>query len=399
MKTVKSEYNAHLLAEIAYYSIHDPHPTLHLQEFTYPELFSAQGLTRLDQTFLTALNEENPKLHAQLLQYRSDNNDLTAIEISELLISCATILEQFLADLFHIDEALAISQAQTTSQNPISVFKKYFVMRRAKKEVSKVDGFPSLDELNKWLEDECKKAAVKAEDKELTIALLASQYLRDPEKQADNIEKLVQWCTRVLSTQNTEQANWVSFHLPERIDYANLVPTVPVQHDKCGRLAVPESKWRKRDGFKLTDPRMSAREVQDEVNYCIYCHDHEGDLCSKGFPVKKGDPSQGLKKNPLDITLTGCPLEEKISEMQLLKKDGRTLASLAMVMVDNPMCPATGHRICNDCMKACIYQKQDPVNIPQIETRVLTDVLDLPWAWKFMIYSHAGTPCATNNGS
>src|SRR5690606_3785027 len=48
-------------------------------------------------------------------------------------------------------------------------------------------------------------------------------------------------------------------------------------------------------------------------------------------------------------------------------------------MADNPMCPATGHRICNDCMKGCIYQKQDPVNIPQIETRVLTDVLALPW--------------------
>jgi NADPH-dependent glutamate synthase beta subunit-like oxidoreductase/NAD(P)H-flavin reductase len=43
------------------------------------------------------------------------------------------------------------------------------------------------------------------------------------------------------------------------------------------------------------------------------------------------------------------------------------------------MCPATGHRICNDCMKACIYQKQDPVNIPQIETRCLTDVLALPY--------------------
>ena len=39
------------------------------------------------------------------------------------------------------------------------------------------------------------------------------------------------------------------------------------------------------------------------------------------------------------------------------------------------MCPGTGHRICNDCMKACIYQKQEPVNIPQIETGVLTDVL------------------------
>jgi NADPH-dependent glutamate synthase beta subunit-like oxidoreductase/NAD(P)H-flavin reductase len=46
---------------------------------------------------------------------------------------------------------------------------------------------------------------------------------------------------------------------------------------------------------------------------------------------------------------------------------------------------ATGHRICNDCMKACIYQKQEPVNIPQVETRTLRDVLELPWG--FEIYS------------
>ena len=30
-------------------------------------------------------------------------------------------------------------------------------------------------------------------------------------------------------------------------------------------------------------------------------------------------------------------------------------------------------------MKGCIFQKQEPVNIPQIETGVLTDVLALPW--------------------
>ena len=30
-------------------------------------------------------------------------------------------------------------------------------------------------------------------------------------------------------------------------------------------------------------------------------------------------------------------------------------------------------------MKACIYQKQEPVNIPQIETGVLTDVLTMPY--------------------
>jgi NADPH-dependent glutamate synthase beta subunit-like oxidoreductase/NAD(P)H-flavin reductase len=36
-------------------------------------------------------------------------------------------------------------------------------------------------------------------------------------------------------------------------------------------------------------------------------------------------------------------------------------------------------------MKSCIYQKQDPVNIPQAETRTLKDVLALPWG--FEIYS------------
>src|SRR5205823_6009322 len=34
---------------------------------------------------------------------------------------------------------------------------------------------------------------------------------------------------------------------------------------------------------------------------------------------------------------------------------------------------------------ACIYQKQEPVDIPQIETRTLKDVLALPWG--FEIYS------------
>ena len=43
------------------------------------------------------------------------------------------------------------------------------------------------------------------------------------------------------------------------------------------------------------------------------------------------------------------------------------VGALALVMIDNPMCPGTGHRICNDCMKACIYQRQDPVDIPQFQ--------------------------------
>ncbi len=83
--------------------------------------------------------------------------------------------------------------------------------------------------------------------------------------------------------------------------------------------------------------------------------------------------------------MAGCPLDEKISEMNLVKQQGYTLGALAIVTIDNPMAAGTGHRICNDCMKACIFQKQDPVDIPQVETRSLKDVLELPWG--FEIYS------------
>ncbi len=75
----------------------------------------------------------------------------------------------------------------------------------------------------------------------------------------------------------------------------------------------------------------------------------------------------------------GCPLDEKISEMHALRAQGSVLGAFAAVAVDNPMMAATGHRICNDCMKACIYQKQEPVDIPQAETSILKDVLALPW--------------------
>lgn len=356
-------------------------PALHLKNFNFVELFHPEGLNRLDTYFLKQLKTKTPVLHDNLLDYRQETKTFSSLEVSELLLALAPILEEFIIDLFQIEEAASLQQAKTLSHNPISAFKKFFVLRRAKKQISQIEKIADFATLNQWLEEQIAKSPIKTDDKELAVSLLATHYVSDADQFKEEINQLTDWCVHALITPEAKQLvkNWVSFRLPERIDYNNLVPHVAEPYDKLTRLTALNDHLRQRDGFQLTDPRMNAREVQDEVNYCIYCHDHEGDFCSKGFPVKKGDPTQGFKKNPLDITLTGCPLEEKISEMHQLKRDGFTIAALAMVMVDNPMCPATGHRICNDCMKACIYQKQDPVNIPQIETRVLTDVLNLPW--------------------
>lgn len=354
--------------------------SLQLAGFTFEELFHAEGLQKLDQHFLAKLKQFNVNLLADLEAYRQESKTFSNLAMSELLLAIAPVLEEFLIHLFDIEEAAELAEARTLSNNPVSAFKKYFVLRRAKKQMLNTENLLDYHALTLWLDEELRLFPLQTKDKELAVSLLAIQYIEQPEKNAAAIDKLTQWCVHSLVTHEAKAyvKHWTSFRIPVRLDYEQLVPCTPVE-DKLNRLAALDTHLRLRDGFKLTDPRMTMREAQDEVNYCIYCHDHDGDFCSKGFPVKKGDPTQGFKKNPLDITLTGCPLEEKISEMHILKRDGKTIASLAMVMVDNPMCPATGHRICNDCMKACIYQKQEPVDIPQVETRILIDVLHLPW--------------------
>jgi len=357
-----------------------PPLTLGLSGLSYADLFTLDGLTRLDQEYLARLQARDATRHAQLQALR-DGQAFTPVELSELLLAVAPLVDELIGELFGIRAELQATRAATLSHNPVLAFKKQFVARRARRRLMKKEEIESFSELDAWLTAALQTAGLDASDRELAIACYGEQLLGDDKAHADAIEQLTRWCIRALTTEEGRAAvhGWVSFRLPEGIDHASLVPIKVIRKDGVERYENNSGVSRPRDGFHLTDRRMDARGVQNEVNYCVYCHDHDGDFCSKGFPEKKGQPELGIKKNPLGVSLDGCPLEEKISEMHTLKRDGHTIAALAMIMVDNPMCPATGHRICNDCMKACIYQKQDPVNIPQIETRCLTDVLQLPY--------------------
>lgn len=353
---------------------------LHLEGIDYQSLFTSDGLAKLDGQFLSALKSEDALLHDQLLGYRHQTSTLSATEVSELICDCSRILETFVAKMYGIRREVSQLQLSTLQHDPIFLFKNYFVKQKARRRISKKVGDDRFPELDAWLTPQIDSTAAE-QDRELAVATYAANLLDDEEKNAEKIDQLIDWCVAVLTETAGQNAtkDWVSFKLPQKMDYQELVPTQSHQENNLQVKAAPQEKLRQRDGFNLTDARMSTREVQDEVHYCVYCHDKEGDFCSKGFPVKKKIPELGLKKNSFDEYQTGCPLEEKISEMNLIKREGYGVAALAIVMIDNPMCAVTGHRICNDCMKACIYQKQDPVNIPEIETRVLTDVLELPW--------------------
>jgi NADPH-dependent glutamate synthase beta subunit-like oxidoreductase/NAD(P)H-flavin reductase len=187
----------------------------------------------------------------------------------------------------------------------------------------------------------------------------------------------------------TTPVGWAIFRTPRTVDHQHLVH-LRRPSERLPEIAEgPLETRRARDGFSLTDLRHPRLEVANETDYCILCHDRSKDSCRHGViePAAKGADapkpvvpgSEMLKKNPLGVTLGGCPLKERIGEMHELRREGRVIGALSLVVIDNPMCAGTGHRICNDCMKACIYQKQDPVNIPQAETGALTDVLRLPW--------------------
>ena len=345
--------------------------------FSGERLLTDADLHRLDGVFLHRLGAER---RSRLLAYRDNPGAMPPNEVSQLLLECAPVLEELLGEVFGITAELSRESKRWHSHAPVFEFKAQFVQRRARKRLSRnteTETFATLDAL---LEERLQQSGHSCADRELAISRFAVGLLTADGAAAD-IDLLTRWCVAALTTPEGAHAvaGWVSFKLPHPVDLEQLVPTVSAGQDAAGRLQGPPESYRHRDGFKLTDRPWSERSVLGEINYCVLCHDHEGDFCSKGFPEKKGQPERGLKVSPHGVTLTGCPLEEKISEMHTLKKQGYPLAALAMIMADNPMCPATGHRICNDCMKACIYQKQDPVNIPQTETRCLTDVLALPW--------------------
>ena len=129
------------------------------------------------------------------------------------------------------------------------------------------------------------------------------------------------------------------------------------------------------------EKNKTQSHAEMNIKYCLKCHERKKDFCRKGIEESQNN----YKISPLENILHGCPLDEKISEAILLKENGFLIASLAMMMVNNPLLAMTGYRICNDCAKSCIFQKQTPVDVPLIETHILNEILQLPFGAEIYI--------------
>ena len=343
---------------------------------SFADLAARDGLIRLDKLFLARLAEQDAALHASLLAARAAPDAVAVKDEAELVVALGPALDGFLGTLFGISAELDALVAATTALDPIHRCKRLFVQRQAVKKHADPSGFdgPAL------------AAAFAARAGETLTEAAFARHVAAWEAAADTdaldlASRYAAWAT-LTEAGRAAHAGGTLFRVPHRIDPAHLVPVETMERDGVTMLRLPEASWRARDGFALTDAGMGAQQALDQMNYCIWCHAQGKDSCSKGLPDRKAG---GFQKSPFGVTLSGCPLDEKISEMHALRAEGAVLGAFAAIAVDNPMMAATGHRICNDCMKACIYQKQEPVDIPQAETSVLKDVLGLPWG--FEIYS------------
>src|SRR5579875_602871 len=345
--------------------------------FSFRDLYERGGLARLDQRFLQHLAEADAALHARLIAARA--NPPGRKDNAALLVDLAPHLEDFIGALFGIQAEVRQLQARHQALEPLYALKRKFVQKKAISGVSPeqaaaLDGPALAAELESLFGEPLSEASFTAH---------VSRWLKEEAAHARELsvaQRYAAWAALSPAGRKKHQGG-VLFRVPHKLDPQRLIDVEISEIGGVPKMALPADRLRHREGFKLTDPGMDLAAALDQAHYCIKCHNQGKDSCSTGLREKGG----GFKSSPFGVTLAGCPLDEKISEMNLLKQRGNAIGALAVAAVDNPMLAGTGHRICNDCMKACISQKQDPVDIPQVETRTLKDVLELPWG--FEIYS------------
>ena len=355
----------------------------------FADLYSREGALHIDSCFLAELTGVEPLLAERLVAARHAPDQMTRLEESQMIIEMAPHLEDFIGQLFGIQAEVRQLDERHHEATPLFYCKRMFVQRKAMHKYKAADAVTfDGDELAVTLLQAFGSAT--NEITEILFARHVNDWLNAEDDNIDNLDIAMRYAAWATLTEDGKRrhGHGVLFRVPTKLDFKRLVvPIIPVDGLQYVAHRLADDHLRERDGFTLTDKGINLTGALGEANYCIWCHEQGKDSCSVGLQEKKGIElnTPRFKKNTFNTLLTGCPVDEKISEFHKVKASGFALSALAVITIDNPMCAATGHRICNDCMKSCIYQKQEPVNIPETETRTLKDVLELPWG--FEIYS------------
>ena len=363
--------------------------------FSYADLYEPAKL-RSFRSFDADVKKADPELFAAFDAYRKKKGeDVAPTETSDLLCRMGTHLDRFVVRLFGIEEGAARLRKEIGRLCLLFPFKNDFVLRRVLKKYKPADAaemdFRALDKMASALQRAVFPAETPDEDQEITAGRMVSallsierEFVREAQKlendaagarkrlseirgklgqhaeakhllagliqpapQAADQEKaflggLMELIERWAYSATQDPAGrekikgWVSFHAPEKMDFTRLVEFHRTDPGMPEAMEGPTETRRRRDGFKLTDRRFDRKKALAEIDYCVFCHDRDKDSCCKGVRRQEGGAGQEPRRDrPRRLSAP-----EKISEAHWLKKQGDSIAALAMIAIDNPMVPA-----------------------------------------------------------
>lgn len=333
--------------------------------FQWKDLYDHHQLKRVHECFLNFLSKHAPDLYEEVyIQNPSGTSNI---------IPLAMAVEEFIVQFFGIEQDVQYHYDTHDVFRYTSHFKRNFIQRDALyscTSANALDGDSVLLQLSQRLGQ-----TIDPRD-EIRFAQLGLAALSREDTQTIQLFKQYSAWAYYSDEGKERHRKGYLFKKPACTDPFNRVPVQNLDQHTLTAVSVHS-----RSSFNLSDAGIDLGKAVDEAFYCIKCHDRGKDTCRTGFKVGEA----AVKHDALGQPLSGCPLDQKISEMNVLFEHGQLIAALAVVTLDNPMVAATGHRICYDCSRSCIFQKQDPVDIPSIETRLLKQVLALPYG--FEIYS------------
>ncbi len=325
----------------------------------FKDFNSVQGILKIDKLFCKYLLKKYPYLYERLNLYRNliSKNQSFLEQIanySGFIIDLGKILEEFLSQLFYIEKFLEKNQQEATESKIISECKKFFIQRYVLTNYSSdILKTENIFALTAKLEKILKQKFVERD-----FAQFVVQWIKSPEEYTQELDIAARFSAYMIYS----GSEFFLFQIPQKISDKNYISTVRIE----------ELSKQIRLGFTYRGDNLKIKQnLYLHANYCIFCHKAKKDSCSKGLSV--------ISAKYFDSDKTGCPLEQKISEMNYLASWGIYIGALAVIMIDNPLVVLTGDRICNDCQTSCIYQKQEPVNVPGIESNILNKVLSLPY--------------------
>src|SRR4051812_42595785 len=103
---------------------------------SFVELYSRDGLIKLDAAFVQELLSADVALHNRFVTARADASALSAKDHSQLLMDIAPHVEDFLAKLFGNEKEVQALAEKHHQLAPLYACKRLFVQRRATKALS-----------------------------------------------------------------------------------------------------------------------------------------------------------------------------------------------------------------------------------------------------------------------